>query len=69
MTIKYLGQQPLLEHDERWLAQKGDEIVVMQQHCGGENLTVFKGYVKPYSKRLIFLSHILPIHRFSYLRL
>lgn len=23
------------------------EIVVMQQHCGGENLLVFKNYLRP----------------------
>jgi len=26
-----------------------DDIIVMQQHCGGENLIVFKGKLKPNS--------------------
>ncbi len=39
----------------------GDEIVVMQQHCGGENLVVFKGLVNPNGKSIFFIYLILNI--------
>jgi hypothetical protein len=52
--MTYFGPQTLIEYDKSWFQQKGDEIIVMQQHCGGENLTVFKGYVKPHGKNQSF---------------
>jgi len=48
--MTYYGPQTIIDYDDSWFQQKGDEIIVMQQHCGGENLTVFKGYVKPSGK-------------------
>lgn len=27
-----------------------DEIMILQQHCGGENLPVFKGFVRAQGK-------------------
>nr|XP_039259862.1 glutamate-rich protein 3-like [Styela clava] len=40
VTFKYLGQMVHLDHEEE---DPRDEVVVMQQHCGGENLRIFKG--------------------------
>ena len=48
--MNYIGRQTNIEYDKSWFQQEGDEIVVMQQHCGGENLTVYKGFVKPQGK-------------------
>lgn len=33
-----------------------DEILVMQQHCGGENLMVFKGFVRPNGRKSLIIS-------------
>jgi hypothetical protein len=53
--MTYYGPQTNVDYDKSWFQHEGDEIVVMQQHCGGENLTVFKGYVKPNGKKSIIL--------------
>lgn len=52
----YYGQSTYLDQDNKckWFHADGDEIVVAQQHCGGENLIVFKKYVKPNRKNLYF---------------
>jgi hypothetical protein len=46
----YLGAETVIEYDRDWFEPKGDEIVIMQQHCGGENLVVYKGLLKPDGK-------------------
>ncbi|CAF3476669.1 unnamed protein product [Rotaria sp. Silwood1] len=46
----YYGPTTNIDYNTTWFQPDGDEIVVSQQHCGGENLVVFKGYVKPYEK-------------------
>jgi hypothetical protein len=43
----YYGSQSTIDYENHWAHPNGDEIVIMQQHCGGENLVVFKGFVKP----------------------
>ncbi|NXG14296.1 ERIC3 protein, partial [Grallaria varia] len=40
ITMAYLGKNVHLSHDD---ADYRDEIKVSQQHCGGENLCVYKG--------------------------
>ncbi|XP_069498009.1 glutamate-rich protein 3 isoform X2 [Ambystoma mexicanum] len=40
ITMIYLGQSVRLSHDDM---DYRDEIKVFQQHCGGENLCIFKG--------------------------
>ncbi|NWR59972.1 ERIC3 protein, partial [Bucorvus abyssinicus] len=40
VTMVFLGKSVHLSHDD---AEYRDEIKVYQQHCGGENLCVFKG--------------------------
>ncbi|NXM71749.1 ERIC3 protein, partial [Serilophus lunatus] len=40
VTMTYLGKSVHLSHDD---ADYRDEIKVYQQHCGGENLCVYKG--------------------------
>lgn len=42
VTFKYLGQMVHLDHEEE---DPRDEVMVMQQHCGGENIRIFKGMV------------------------
>jgi hypothetical protein len=45
----YYGPQIPIEYERSWFEPEGDEIIVMQQHCGGENLIVHKGALKPNS--------------------
>jgi hypothetical protein len=54
--MTYYGPQLTLDLNSSCSHPKGDEIVVMQQFCGGKNLMVFKGLVKPSgkSKSLLF---------------
>jgi hypothetical protein len=49
--IKYFGPEMNIEYDREWFEPNGDEILIMQQHCGGENLLVFKGSLKPDGNR------------------
>ena len=41
----YLGPHMKVDFD-RLVFDDLDEIIVMQQHCGGENRTVFKSFLK-----------------------
>ncbi|CAF2938466.1 unnamed protein product [Rotaria sp. Silwood2] len=45
ITMVYYGPHTKLEYD-RTLFEPVDEIIVMQQHCGGENLIVYKDNLK-----------------------
>jgi hypothetical protein len=45
--MQYFGSELDVEYDHEWCEPYGDDIVIMQQHCGGENLLVFKGFLKP----------------------
>ncbi|UJR14309.1 hypothetical protein I4U23_001304 [Adineta vaga] len=47
VSMIYYGPQNNFDYDNCWFKPDGDEILVSQQHCGGENLTVFRGHVKP----------------------
>jgi hypothetical protein len=42
----YYGSQTTIDYERNRFEPKGDEIIVMQQHCGGENLIVYKGTLK-----------------------
>ncbi|CAM4901431.1 unnamed protein product [Rotaria socialis] len=44
VTMIYYGPQTVIDSRTNWCQPHGDEIMVMQQHCGGENLVVFKGF-------------------------
>ncbi len=46
----YYGPPKNIDRKNTWYQPNGDEIVVMQQHCGGENLIVFRGLVRPNGK-------------------
>ncbi|CAF0845811.1 unnamed protein product [Adineta steineri] len=46
ITMIYYGPNTKLEYDHS-LFESTDEIMVMQQHCGGENLIVYKANLKP----------------------
>lgn len=50
VTFKYLGKMVHLDREEE---DPRDTVEVMQQHCGGENLCVFKGQVMPGDNILI----------------
>jgi hypothetical protein len=43
----YYGPDLNIEYDRALFEPDGDEILVLQQHCGGENFRVFKGFLKP----------------------
>ena len=43
--MMYFGPELAVEYDREWFEPDGDEIVVMQQHCGGGNLVAFKGFL------------------------
>ncbi|CAF0775880.1 unnamed protein product [Adineta ricciae] len=47
VSMIYYGQKSPYDYDNCWFKPDGDEIMVSQQHCGGENLTVYRGHVKP----------------------
>ncbi|CAF1063460.1 unnamed protein product [Adineta ricciae] len=46
ITMVYYGPHTKVDYD-RMVFSDVDEVMVMQQHCGGENLIVYKGYLKP----------------------
>ncbi|CAF2031067.1 unnamed protein product [Rotaria magnacalcarata] len=46
VTMKYFGEEMNIEYDRTLFIPQDDEIIIMQQHCGGENLMVFKGLLK-----------------------
>jgi hypothetical protein len=43
----YYGPQTIINYDRNFFDPEGDEIILMQQHCGGENLIVYKNALKP----------------------
>ncbi|CAF0742730.1 unnamed protein product [Adineta ricciae] len=45
ITMVYIGPELAVEYDREWFEPDGDEIIVMQQHCGGGNLVAFKGFL------------------------
>lgn len=46
ITMIYFGPNTKLDYDHS-IFEPVDEIIVMQQHCGGENLIVYKDTLKP----------------------
>ncbi|UJR32769.1 hypothetical protein I4U23_020229 [Adineta vaga] len=46
VTMIYYGSQLNRDSNHDWYQSDGDEIVVMQQYSSGENLLVYKGFVK-----------------------
>ncbi|CAF3277422.1 unnamed protein product [Rotaria socialis] len=46
ITMTYFGPHTKLDYDHS-IFEPIDEIIVMQQHCGGENLIVYKDNLKP----------------------
>ncbi|CAF3778028.1 unnamed protein product [Rotaria socialis] len=46
VIMKYFGEEMNIEYDRTLFIPQDDEIIIMQQHCGGENLMVFKGLLK-----------------------
>jgi hypothetical protein len=49
ITLFYHGRNVNLPCDQ-YAFDRVEEIIIYQQHCGGENLIVFKGKVEPNSK-------------------
>ncbi|CAF0862501.1 unnamed protein product [Rotaria sordida] len=47
VTLIYYGSQTNIPYKRSLFQSEGDEIIVMQQHCGGENIIVYKGALKP----------------------
>ena len=47
VTMMYYGAPVPNDGKRHWAEPKRDAIMVMQQHCGGENLVVFKGALIP----------------------
>ena len=43
VNMTYFGKSVHLSHD---LSDMRDEVKVFQQHCGGENLCVYKGMLR-----------------------
>ncbi len=50
ITLTYYGPELNIEYDRGYFEAEGDEILLMQQHCGGENFLAFKGFLKPNGK-------------------
>lgn len=65
----YYGPPTPLDPKVAWSKPNGDEVMVMQQHCGGENLIVYKGFVIPNRKyTFCFLDLVFPIDvKYEYL--
>ncbi|CAF1007818.1 unnamed protein product [Rotaria sp. Silwood1] len=47
VTMIYYGSQTNISYERNLFQSEGDEIIIMQQHCGGENIIVYKGSLKP----------------------
>ncbi|CAF0869775.1 unnamed protein product [Adineta ricciae] len=45
ITMVYFGSELAVQYDREWFEPDGDEIIVMQQHCGGGNLVAYKGFL------------------------
>jgi len=45
--MKYIGPDLNIDYDRGYFEPEGDEILLLQQHCGGENSTVIKGFFRP----------------------
>jgi hypothetical protein len=54
ITMVYYGPHTKVDYDHLVFAEV-DEITVMQQHCGGENLVVYKNYLQPGGLILLIL--------------
>ena len=50
MSMVYLGRK-IFANDG---LSNQDEILLLQQHAGGENLPVFKGFLKPNGSIFVF---------------
>ncbi|CAF3453440.1 unnamed protein product [Rotaria socialis] len=55
ITMVYYGPHTKVDYDHLVFEQI-DEVIVMQQHCGGENLIVYKSHLKP-GAEFTFESH------------
>ena len=51
ITMVYYGSHAKLDNHPTTLFDSKEEILVMQQHCGGENLIVFKQNLRAGGKR------------------
>ncbi|CAF2572349.1 unnamed protein product [Rotaria sp. Silwood2] len=47
VTMIYYGSHTNIPYERSFFQPEGDEIIIMQQHCGGENVIVYKGSLKP----------------------
>jgi hypothetical protein len=45
--MRYIDGKHHVEYDRQLFEPDGKSVEIMQQHCGGENLIVYKGLVKP----------------------
>jgi hypothetical protein len=43
----YLGAQTMIDSNQSSIETKNYEIIIRQQHCGGENVIVFQNQIKP----------------------
>lgn len=46
ITMVYYGPHTKVDYDHL-VFEETTEVIVMQQHCGGENLVVYKNFLKP----------------------
>ena len=60
----YYGPKIKVDYDHL-VYEPVDEIVVMQQHCGGENVIVYKEYLKAGSNYFIFIEIVILTYLFS----
>ncbi|CAF3670704.1 unnamed protein product [Rotaria socialis] len=47
VTMIYYGSQTKIDYKRNCFYHEDDEIIVMQQHCGGENVIVYKDALQP----------------------
>ncbi|CAF1358755.1 unnamed protein product [Rotaria sordida] len=50
ITMIFFGPQKNINYDQSLCQSNGYQITVMQQHCEGQNIILFKNYLKPNEK-------------------
>ncbi|CAF5027189.1 unnamed protein product [Rotaria sp. Silwood1] len=64
ITMIYIGPQTNIDYDQTLFQPNGYEVIVMQQHCGGQNVILFKNYLQP-NEMFTFRSRRHPEYPFA----
>lgn len=50
----YLGPQTNVDYNQSSYQHNGHEVIVMQQHCGGQNIILYKNNLRPNGLSFLF---------------